>query len=123
MQQSDGAGLTFKATPHLAIIIPFREDETEIIRRDQLRWLLFYLIPILQRQQKIFKIFVISQDFEGSWNKGRLFNIGFKIAKSEGFNCFVLHDVDMIMEDDRAILGFFYDNNIFFFSFFNKLLF
>ena len=48
---------------------------------------------------------MISQDFEGSWNKGRLFNIGFQIAKSEGFNCFVLHDVDMIMEDDRAILG------------------
>ena len=46
-------------------------------------------------------------------------NIGFQIAKSEGFNCFVLHDVDMIMEDDRAILGlqlfkFFFSFYIFF---------
>ena len=86
-------------------MIPFREDRTEIIRRDQLRWLLNYLIPMLNRQKAVFKIFVISQDFEGSWNKGRLYNIGFKIAKAENFNCFILHDVDMIPEDDRAILG------------------
>ena len=60
---------------------------------------------MLDRQKAVFKIFVISQDFEGSWNKGRLYNIGFKIAKAENFNCFILHDVDMIPEDDRAILG------------------
>ena len=70
---------------NLAIIIPFRDTPNETIRMDQLKWLLFYLIPMLQRQQTKFKIFVVSQDFSGKWNKGRLYNIGFKAAAAEVF--------------------------------------
>lgn len=33
----------------LAIILPFREDQNDIVYEDQLKWLLNYLIPLLQR--------------------------------------------------------------------------
>lgn len=33
----------------LAIILPFREDQNDILYEDQLKWLLNYLIPLLQR--------------------------------------------------------------------------
>jgi len=64
----------------LAIIIPFRDDAEKPVRIDQLKWLLHYLIPLLERQKAKFQIFVISQDFKGMFNKGRLFNIGFAMG-------------------------------------------
>jgi len=73
------SGCTPRTFGSLAIIIPFRDDAEEPVRIDQLKWLLHYLIPLLERQKAKFQIFIISQDFNGIFNKGRLFNIGFKM--------------------------------------------
>ena len=51
---------------------------------------------------------MISQDYNGSFNRGRMFNIGASIAmKEEKFDCLLLQDVDLLLEDDRAIISMF----------------
>ena len=36
------------------------------------------------------------------FNRAKLMNIGFIEALRDGFDCFVFHDVDMILADDRC---------------------
>lgn len=80
----------------VAIVIPFRD------RLDHLAVLLRHLHPILRRQQLHYRIFVIQQDKEYTFNRGKLVNVGVREAlKLYPFNCIVIHDVDLIPEDDR----------------------
>ncbi|CAF0846364.1 unnamed protein product [Adineta ricciae] len=80
----------------VAIIIPYRD------RFEHLVTLLYYLHPILQRQELDYKIYVSEQDGNGTYNKAVLMNAAFLYASSEyDFQCFVFHDVDLIPEDDR----------------------
>ncbi|RZF41482.1 hypothetical protein LSTR_LSTR000196 [Laodelphax striatellus] len=85
----------------VAIIIPYRD------RYEQLRTLLYHLHPLLQRQQLNYRIFLVEQFGNDTFNKGVLMNAGFlsalKYTPSPGvlFHCFIFHDVDMIPEDDR----------------------
>ena len=62
------------------------------------------MIPIFVRQNIRFKIFLINQIDGDLFNRAKLLNIGFKEARKENdFDCFIFHDVDLIVEDDRAI--------------------
>ncbi|CAF3442465.1 unnamed protein product [Rotaria sp. Silwood1] len=80
----------------VAIIIPYRD------RLEHLVILLYYLHPILQRQELDYKIYVSEQRGNGTYNKGVLMNAAFIYASGEyDFQCFVFHDVDLIPEDDR----------------------
>ncbi|XP_023236297.1 beta-1,4-galactosyltransferase 1-like [Centruroides sculpturatus] len=80
----------------VAVIIPFRD------RLVHLAILLYTLHPILQRQLLEYKVYVIEQYGEDTFNKGVLMNAGVKEALREfDFHCFVFHDVDLIPEDDR----------------------
>lgn len=80
----------------VAIVIPFRN------RHKHLPVLISHLHPILQRQQLHYRIFVVQQDSEFAFNKGQLMNAGVhEILKIYPFTCLVLHDVDMIPQDDR----------------------
>lgn len=64
--------------------------------------LLYYLHPILQRQELDYKIYLSEQFGNGTYNKGVLMNAAFIYALNEyDFQCFVFHDVDLIPEDDR----------------------
>ncbi|UJR25040.1 hypothetical protein I4U23_006400 [Adineta vaga] len=84
------------ARHRVAIIIPYRD------RLEHLITLLYYLHPILQRQELDYKIFVSEQEGNGTYNKAVLMNAAFLYASSEyDFQCFVFHDVDLIPEDDR----------------------
>ncbi|WAR07151.1 BRE4-like protein [Mya arenaria] len=84
------------ARQRIAIIIPFRD------RQKHLDILLYYLVPVLTRQQVAFQVFVVEQYGNKAFNKGRLMNIGFTEArKHDEFDCFIFHDVDLIPEDDR----------------------
>ena len=43
------------------------------------------------------KIFIIKQTFDNKkFNRGKLLNIGFKLAYQKDFNTFIFHDVDIL---------------------------
>lgn len=80
----------------VAIIIPFRN------RQEHLKYWLYYLHPILQRQQLDYGIYVINQAGNSMFNRAKLLNIGFQEAlKDYNYSCFVFSDVDLIPMDDR----------------------
>ena len=95
----------------IAIIISFRE------REEQLRYLLYYLFPLLQKQKHKFSIYVIEQDFpetmkksedstveKALFNRAKLFNIGYieALKDNPNFNCFTFQDVDLIAENENV---------------------
>uniref|UniRef100_A0A9L0RZ22 Beta-1,4-galactosyltransferase n=1 Tax=Equus caballus TaxID=9796 RepID=A0A9L0RZ22_HORSE len=84
-------------SPHkVAIIIPFRN------RQEHLKYWLYYLHPILQRQQLDYGIYVINQAGEAMFNRAKLLNVGFQEAlKDYDYNCFVFSDVDLIPMNDH----------------------
>ncbi|CAF3350845.1 unnamed protein product [Rotaria sp. Silwood1] len=85
---------------HLAIIIPFRNREY------QLKMLLRHLHPFLQRQKRSYRIFVVEQFGNGTFNKGLIMNVAFNHASKISapvFNCFMFHDVDLIPENDYNV--------------------
>ncbi|KAK6985644.1 beta-1 4-N-acetylgalactosaminyltransferase bre-4 [Biomphalaria glabrata] len=80
----------------VAIIIPYRD------RWNHLKVLLHYLIPTLKRQQIHFRIFVVEQYGNETFNKGRIMNAAFREAlQLFDFQCVTFHDVDLVPEDDR----------------------
>ncbi|TWW54376.1 Beta-1,4-galactosyltransferase 1, partial [Takifugu flavidus] len=85
-------------TSQVAIIIPYRN------RHEHLKHLLFYLHPMLVRQQLDYGIYVINQDGEGVFNRAKLMNVGFAEAlKDYDYECFVFSDVDLVPMDDRNL--------------------
>lgn len=71
-------------------------------REENLNTFLIYMHYFLQKQRIAYKIFVIEQS-DGDhimFNKGRLYNIGFKYVieneKEWEFNCIFLHDIDLL---------------------------
>ncbi|XP_076357697.1 beta-1,4-N-acetylgalactosaminyltransferase bre-4-like [Tachypleus tridentatus] len=85
-----------KSRHRVAIIIPFRD------RHEHLMILLYHLHPLLQRQQLDYKIYVVEQYGNDTFNKGVLMNAGVRESLNERtYDCYVFHDVDMIPEDDR----------------------
>ncbi|KAJ0023537.1 hypothetical protein NQD34_003436 [Periophthalmus magnuspinnatus] len=85
-----------EALQKVAIIIPFRN------RDEHLKYWLYYLHPILQRQQLDYGVYVINQDGDATFNRAKLLNIGYREAlKDYDYECFVFSDVDLIPMDDR----------------------
>jgi hypothetical protein len=82
-----------------AIIIPFRD------RIIHLRLLLIFLHLVMQRQLRDYRIFVVEPNTPSDlpFNKGRVMNAGFLEALKidNSFDCFIFHDVDLLIEDDR----------------------
>jgi len=72
----------------LAIIVPYRDRESH----------LEVFVPYMQEYLKEYdyKIFVIEQSDSKPFNRGKLLNVGARIAIKEGFDYFALHDVDML---------------------------
>lgn len=79
-----------------AIVIPFRD------REEHLAILLRQLHPILYRNNLHYRIFVIEQSDNYTFNRAKLMNVGYREAgKYFPYSCFVFHDVDLIPENDR----------------------
>jgi hypothetical protein len=72
----------------LAIIVPYRDRQSH----------LEVFVPYMQEYLKDYdyKIFVIEQNDNKPFNRGKLLNVGARIAIKEGFDYFALHDVDML---------------------------
>ena len=68
----------------VAIIIPFRDTTAQQIRTKQLQFLLFYMIPMLQRQKLLFRFYLVNQTPGAPFNRAKLLNIGFLEAVKEG---------------------------------------
>merc|ERR1712037_956377 len=81
---------------NIAIIIPFRDMTDDLFRTKQVLYFLYYMVPILIRQNNHFSIYLVSQVHDDSpFNRAKLLNIGFDVAKKDGFDCFFFHDVDL----------------------------
>ncbi|TRY85762.1 hypothetical protein DNTS_031934 [Danionella cerebrum] len=86
------------ALQKVAIIIPFRN------RDEHLKYWLYYLHPILQRQQLDYGIYIVEQAGESTFNRAKLLNVGYAEALKEyDYDCFIFSDVDIIPMDDRNI--------------------
>jgi len=72
----------------LAIIVPYRDRQSH----------LEVFVPYMEEYLKDYdyKIFVIEQNDDKPFNRGKLLNVGARIAIKEGFDYFALHDVDML---------------------------
>ncbi|XP_077966634.1 beta-1,4-galactosyltransferase 2-like [Styela clava] len=82
----------------LAIIIPLRG------RIRQLQVLLAHMHPIWQGQQLDYTVYVMWQSGEHLFNKAKIMNAGFlEASKDRKYDCYVFHDVDMLLENDECL--------------------
>ncbi|XP_051018042.1 beta-1,4-galactosyltransferase 1-like [Acomys russatus] len=80
----------------VAVVIPFRN------REEHLKYWLYYLHPVLQRQQLDYGVYVVHQAGATIFNRAKLLNVGFREAlKDYDYHCFVFSDVDIVPMDDR----------------------
>uniref|UniRef100_A0A1I7YKL1 Beta-1,4-N-acetylgalactosaminyltransferase n=1 Tax=Steinernema glaseri TaxID=37863 RepID=A0A1I7YKL1_9BILA len=80
----------------VAIVVPFRD------REEHLRLFLHSMHSILAKQQLQYIILLVEQAANETFNRGKLMNVGFVEAlKISDWPCFLLHDVDLLPEDDR----------------------
>lgn len=86
------------ARSRVAILVPCRD------RDHQVPVLLKNLHPFLMRQQIEYQIFVIYQTHGYWFNRGALFNAGYiEAMKVQKWDCFILHDIDLVPMDDRNL--------------------
>ena len=85
-------------TTKVAIIVPYRDLHQEQGRRKQLDKFIPDMTKFLQQQTAAsFKIYIIEQSLDDrKFNRGKLLNIGFEKACSDGCNVFIFHDVDLL---------------------------
>lgn len=71
----------------VAIVIPYRD------REENLRRLLFHLIPLLEKQGlPQYEIYLIEQGTNGPFNKGRLYNAAFNyLMRTSKPTCIIFH--------------------------------
>lgn len=82
----------------VAIIIPYRD------RQKHLEIFVNHMHAFLQRQQLQYGSFVAEIARPTTFNRGLLANVGFLAAQNTGlYNCYVIHDVDLIPTNDRNV--------------------
>jgi hypothetical protein len=84
-------------SPEIAIIVPFRDIHAEQKRKQHLDRFVPEITSFLKKSNKEFRIYIIEQSNDGrKFNRGKLLNIGFDLAKKDGCDTIILHDVDLI---------------------------
>lgn len=93
-----------KSGNQLAIIIPFRDlDEKNHPRLTQLNTFITEMTGLLdqRREDRAYHFYIIEQEDDNRrFNRGKLLNIGYVIAKQDGCDTFAFHDVDLIPQGD-----------------------
>lgn len=59
----------------------------------------------LQKQNLIYKFFIVNQSDNLPFNRAKMMNFGAKVAMDEGYPCLILHDVDLIPLSSGNIYG------------------
>jgi hypothetical protein len=101
-------------TTSVAIIVPFRDLHVEQKRAAHLGQFVPHMIRFLGKLKKEhqiadFHIYIVEQsDDQRKFNRGKLLNIGFDIArKRKGMkhphDVFIFHDVDLLPQDDLGL--------------------
>ncbi|XP_061175570.1 beta-1,4-galactosyltransferase 3-like [Saccostrea echinata] len=86
------------ARQKVAIIVPYRDRDIN------LRIFLNHMHAFLMKQQLDYRIYVVDLDKKIPFNKGFLLNVGFMEATEDNeYDCFILHDVDFIPENDHNL--------------------
>ena len=81
----------------VAIIVPFRDLHEEQRRSAHLKQFVAYMTKYMSSLFIPFKIFIMEQSDDGrKFNRGKLLNLGYHISASEGYDTFILHDVDLL---------------------------
>lgn len=92
----------------VAIIVPFRDLHPAQNRSKHLQAFVPHMIQFLTKLKKDglvsdFHIYIMNQSDDGrKFNRGKLLNIGFDMAKKSkrGHDVFIFHDVDLLPNDD-----------------------
>jgi N-terminal region of glycosyl transferase group 7/WW domain/N-terminal domain of galactosyltransferase len=96
----------------VAIIVPYRDIHVAQQRAAHLQKFIPHMISFLNRCKKEFQyisdyhIYIIEQsDDERKFNRGKLLNIGFDVARKSKRNhdVFIFHDVDLLPDPDLSI--------------------
>eukprot|EP00118_Oscarella_pearsei_P002175 m.9744 g.9744 ORF g.9744 m.9744 type:complete len:331 (+) comp21601_c0_seq1:314-1306(+) len=83
------------ATHRLAVIIPFRDREAHLAEFTK------HIVPFLKKQGILFHVYIIEQTGDGLFNRGKLSNIGFLVAKERDYDYVCFHDVDMLPLNEK----------------------
>lgn len=100
------SGVSFWQSPDkpvhkLAIIVPYRDLHAEQKRAAQMQRFIPEMTELLLPTQIPFKIYIVEQSNDKrKFNRGKLLNVGFVLACQEGYDTFVLHDVDLLPSAD-----------------------
>ena len=87
--------------PEVAIIVPYRDLHVEQKRKQHLDRFIDELPQFMNKSSKPYRIYIIEQSDDGrKFNRGKLLNIGYKIAAKEGNEVFIFHDVDLLPSED-----------------------
>ena len=92
----------------VAIIVPFRDLHPAQNRSKHLKAFVPHMVQFLTKLKKDglvsdFHIYIMNQsDDQRKFNRGKLLNIGFDMAKKSkrGHDVFIFHDVDLLPNDD-----------------------
>lgn len=85
----------------VAIIVPFRDLHSSQQRMNQLKKFIPEMTTFLLKGNAQFKIYIIEQSNDGrKFNRGKLLNVGFILAKEDNCSVFVFHDVDLLPSED-----------------------
>jgi len=77
----------------LAICVPYRD------RKEHLDIFVPYITSYLSKKGIDHKVFICNQTDKKEFNRGKIKNIAFDIARKEGYDYFAFHDIDLIPED------------------------
>ncbi|KAJ8726464.1 hypothetical protein PYW07_001162 [Mythimna separata] len=81
----------------VAILVAYKN------RQSQLDIFLPYIHNFLRKQNIHYRLYVVEQQDNKTFNKGILYNVGAKTAMEDHFPCLILHDVDLLPLDDRNL--------------------
>jgi hypothetical protein len=91
----------------LAIIVSYRDNPFQN-RRLQLETFVPFMTDYLRQLSAHydFHIIIVEQAEDGrKFNRGQLLNIGFQIAKTQGYDYHIFHDIDLLPNED--LLGYY----------------